>query len=883
MKIHRIRLSNYRGVADRDIQIDPSGVTVIEGPNEIGKSSLAEALRLVFEQLDSTKRREVQLVQPVDHDAGPEIEIEIETGLYRFTYFKRYLKRPETTLKVTAPKPENHTGREAHDRANAILAESMDLDLWKALCVVQGSAIEQADLTSTASLAEALDRAAGHEVSGDREANIFEAAHREYNLYFTDNGRETGVLKETREAVEKAQQTEAKLKKELEGIEELVERSTALNREIKSLEVQAADAEKRAEQRKTELKQIEEQASLVEQLEGVWRQTVEREARAESDLETRMSLIKKVEDSETRVQKMKTALEKDAPSLRKAEGVAQKLTEELSSAEQTAKEAQKVAELRRADNEFYRAKLDLDQLTERRQRIEAARQKAKEADDFLESTKITTELLNQIKSTSSKFERAQAQLDAGSPRLLVKALKDFTIEVNGEPRSIAQGESLDEKVGESTRLRVPEVVEVEVHAGTSLDTLVRDRDSHQKTLQELFANARVSSQEEAERANLARLDAERTAEDSNRVIEENLRDLSIDGMDAKIDRLKDRVSSYPKRRVDEPALPEDFDASTTLKVEAEKHYEQAQSAVGTIKVNHEVAKQHYDDLHGKFQEANIELRVAVAGLESSLKELDAARQHTSDATLAERLQEAQRVQKTSEQGLRAAQSLLASQNPEQVRLFAENAKKVASRAANDLRQKQDDQQRVLANLELLGEKGLYDAHEQALTELEHAQSRFGTVKVRSAAASLLFQTLVRKRDEARRAYAAPLREKIESLGRYVYDSSFAVELDDKLCVSTRTLDGITLPFESLSIGAKEQLSIIVRLACSLLIDESDGVPLIFDDTLGHTDPERLEGMGAMLSLAGRHCQIIVLTCTPGRFSHIGDANVLSFADATFAP
>ena len=53
-----------------------------------------------------------------------------------------------------------------------------------------------------------------------------------------------------------------------------------------------------------------------------------------------------------------------------------------------------------------------------------------------------------------------------------------------------------------------------------------------------------------------------------------------------------------------------------------------------------------------------------------------------------------------------------------------------------------------------------------------------------------------------------------------------------------------------------------------------GVPLILDDTLGHCDPARLEGMGALLSFAARWCQIIVLTCTYTRFRHVGDARVI---------
>jgi AAA15 family ATPase/GTPase len=46
MKIHRILLRNYRGIGECSIEPALTGVTVIEGPNETGKSSLAEAIDL---------------------------------------------------------------------------------------------------------------------------------------------------------------------------------------------------------------------------------------------------------------------------------------------------------------------------------------------------------------------------------------------------------------------------------------------------------------------------------------------------------------------------------------------------------------------------------------------------------------------------------------------------------------------------------------------------------------------------------------------------------------------------------------------------------------------------------------------------------------------
>ena len=130
------------------------------------------------------------------------------------------------------------------------------------------------------------------------------------------------------------------------------------------------------------------------------------------------------------------------------------------------------------------------------------------------------------------------------------------------------------------------------------------------------------------------------------------------------------------------------------------------------------------------------------------------------------------------------------------------------------------------------------------------------------------------RDAAREAYSAPLREGIVGLGRKVFGADFAVELDDDLGIATRTLDGRTLPYRSLSVGAREQLGVLARLACALLVDPVEGVPLLFDDTLGHADPERLRAMAGVLALAGDRCQIIVLTCMPDRFAQVAGARVV---------
>ena len=103
-----------------------------------------------------------------------------------------------------------------------------------------------------------------------------------------------------------------------------------------------------------------------------------------------------------------------------------------------------------------------------------------------------------------------------------------------------------------------------------------------------------------------------------------------------------------------------------------------------------------------------------------------------------------------------------------------------------------------------------------------------------------------------------------------------MELDEDLKVVRRTLDGTTLDVDQLSTGAREQLGVLSRLACATIVSPMDGgAPVMIDDALAWSDPQLLQGMGAAIAAAGKQCQVVVLTCTPGRYSHVGSTQVVS--------
>ena len=77
MRLCRLSLRNWRGVDACDVQF-AAGVTLIEGPNEVGKSTIVEALRMLFNEMDSSNKRAVKAIQPVGQDVPREY---VPTGI----------------------------------------------------------------------------------------------------------------------------------------------------------------------------------------------------------------------------------------------------------------------------------------------------------------------------------------------------------------------------------------------------------------------------------------------------------------------------------------------------------------------------------------------------------------------------------------------------------------------------------------------------------------------------------------------------------------------------------------------------------------------------------------------------------------------------------
>jgi len=882
MRIAWIRLRHFRGIEERRLDLPASGVTIVEGPNETGKSSFAQALDMLFHELDSTRKQALLQVRPVHLDVPTEVEAEVETGPYRFTYRKRFFRQPETVLTVHAPRPRTLVGREAHQRALAILDETIDRELWKALCVQQGEAVGQAPLGHAKSLGQALDVAAGHETAGERELDLFAAAEAEYRRWFTP---ERGDLrKEHRAAAAHAEalgERVAALEDELARLERDIERHAQLEREILDLDKARREAQAAVAGVEAQLKELEvrERAAEVVQLKLKGAQASESVAR--KDLQARRDLVRRADDAALHRVELEARAAREEPALQEAVQQAEQARRDLALAEERAKRAEETGELRERDLDYQHARLDLEQLRERQARLQKARAGEEAAAADLERIRVDAPLLARLRAAHLALAQAEATLEARSARLKVRALGPLAAELDGKPLPLAEGEAVERAVADEARLLLPGVAEITVAAGAR--ELAAARDKALRAWQALLGEAGVLDLTEAERSLARREAAERVRDESERIREENLRDLTPQLMEQKIERLRAWVDAYPSERPAAPPLAPDFDAANDAKNAAKDALKTATAGLEEARTWCTRAQAREAEAKERARETTIGLRHATEAEAKVQAELQAARAKGPDAALEHKLEKAAAEVNKAQLACDLERRALAAVHPDQLRRGASEARQAAADAAARLRNAQDEWHGVQARLELLNERGLFEELEDARGRRRHAEDAARTVERRAAAAALLYKTLARRREEARRAYAAPLRRQIEALGRTVFGADLAVELGPQLGIATRTLDGKTLPFDSLSVGAREQLSLLARVACAMLVDEERGVPLLFDDTLGHADPERLQAMGAVLQQAAECCQLIVLTCTPDRFRSVEGAHRIRLAAPAPAP
>ena len=856
MQLHSVELNNVRGVDHLEVKDLPeTGVVVIGGPNEAGKSTLVESIDFVLTQKHTANSKAVRALQPAGRDVGPEVTLEATVGPYRFRIRKRWVKKRTSELHVFSPRPGQWTGAEADGELERILSEHMDRALVDALFIRQDDSHEGIAAVGIPSLTAALEEQTGANAVAE-ESELLTRIEAEYKEYFTaKTDKPAGDYKAAIAALSEAEEEQAAAESALRELDGVVERYEAA--ELKKSEAEAAlpAAVEECERRDGELVAARAAQEKVTAQEAAVTRAAEAVTRAEEESARR-----------------KAAIAEHSAAVEAAGRAAAAVMEARERAEEESAARTKLEEERAEVHKRYEA------VREERQRARRAQRRAER-----EALGTRFEALSTLEETlASRRRELAAAPDVPHLQELEDAAREVTVQerlraaaaaklyfsgkgsvaVDGEERSLESGEELAVELREGTTLQVGEVTaRYAAGAGESGEEGV---ERARAELARLLEDAGCEDLESARAAHEKHAKLASAADSAARELAAALGGEDLGELRARFEAAAEEAEDV--EGADEAAEPRELDVVEREEEELRRKLDELDRAVAPYRENKAGAA---------LEVATVRAEEATAQRDSRAAAVEAARAQLSDADVAAAIEAAQaklQEERVVLEEMSAVDVDTAEHLAKGARTHVDSLKAAVNAAVGDMREF----------------RGLIDMHsgaaedaEKAAAELEVARERHAAVERRAEAARYLRTLMLRHRDAARQRYAAPFVTALNSLARTVFGGDVDFELSDELKVEARSRDGETVSFDALSGGAKEQLSILTRFAIAQLVSD-EPVPVLIDDALGSTDSQRLQLMAALFSKAGKNTQVIVLTCMPQRYSWVPGRTELDMEKLTRA-
>jgi hypothetical protein len=744
-----------------------------------------------------------------------------------------------------------------------MLDATVDTGLWQAQRVLQAASTSAVDLSGCDALSRALDVAAGDsgaELSG-AEPLLVEKIEAEYGRYFTGTGRPTGQWAAAIAALRDADAEVAARAAAVAEVDERVRAHAAFSVDLAALAGQREAVDDRLAGAEAagaavavisdELRSARSEAGMLAATGGAASAAHQERVRLCAEADARRAALAEAEAAAVRAADEQSLA---AEVVKVAEADAAVSAELLCAADQRVTAARRDA-ARLAERE------EAQRLTARLGRLDAARGELAEVAAQLSVITLTDKGFREIERAAGAVEVARARAELTSATVEFAAESDLELMVDERRIALGRGQSWSMTAAEAATVRLPGVLGVRVSAGATVVDAHAKLTAAQRHLEQLLAAAGVADLDAARRLEQRR---------GHLVAHRDRLTATLAGIcgDDDVDQLRARRSELADTDVP------DLDAAA-VRAELDSAEEALFGAVAELetlrRVSTAAAAKHVEKVnratlsHDRVVSARTELAAVT-------QRLDDERASVRDDELAARAQNSAVAARCAEDRVAALSARLAEAGPDAVAAELTAARDAAHALTRRHQELSRTLQDIAAELRAFGTEGRTGKLDAARSAREHAAAAHARTHSRARAVELLRSVMGRHRDNTRLRYVEPFRVELERLGRTVFGPTFEVEVDGDLQIRNRTLDGRTVPYESLSGGAREQLGIVARLAVAALVDRADSVPVMIDDALGFSDPERLARMGAVFDQVGADGQVIILTCSPERYAGVANAH-----------
>ncbi|MFL5331656.1 MAG: AAA family ATPase [Geminicoccaceae bacterium] len=893
MRLRRIEIAHFRKLAG-PVVLDGlnDGLIVVSGDNEEGKSTVLAALKAAFFEHHATGGAVREAMAP--HRGGvPEIAVEFEADgqLHRL---RKAFKRGGVAL-------ETPTHRLQDDAAERRLQELLRFErrqgrtprpenagLQALFWVDQATAFRDFEPVAGGRdrLAAAIASEVGAVAGGERSRRLLAVARERGDTYYTaQRQQETGPLRAASEQVRSLEDEHQALEARRSEFDARVDRLARLRNERRRLIEQdlAGRARDRCEairRQLAEMADVERRAELaVESLKsaGAERARIEAQQRGRRDLVDEAERLAAIQrEAAGRL----AAAEQELDVLRQGVGA---LRASEAAAGQAVAEAERMAGEARDRLDQARLAAEIERLGSALTRCRVAREGMHRAQAAMAGNPATTERLAAVRRLHQERETAAARVVAAATRIELHPGTPRHVRVDGRPVDVA----------EPLRLAARTELELEgfgrlvvMPGGEDLQARQEAGRAALSALSEALAVMGASSIAAAEAALEERRGAEAELGRCDADLKALLQAFAARSIESLAQSLADRQAELAAiaRRLrtvagsidDSSVLDQHVAAGAASLTQAQDRLAAARQAAAEAERRLTVAATEAARLRG--QQSAAETRAS-----EILGRLAVERERIADEELAAALRAAtERLRGTEERHEHLGRELRARD--------ADGLRERLAIAERELGALDGERRRLdaeIRDLEVALREAGADSWVERLGEvagaLGAARIERRRLELEGRAWRLLVEKLAAADQSLREQLVAPISQRLEPLLQRVFPGAQAVFDPDRLSLTHLRRDGAEEGFDSLSVGAREQLAVLVRLAFASLLAEREGEApcLILDDALVYADEARFETMKAILQRAARELQILVLTCRPRDYYGL-DARYLRLEDCRTA-
>ena len=834
MKLREIEVRNWRGLNQSLAVLSPR-LNLILGPNESGKSRIFQALQFgLFETYKGTSQRK-QALQSWASTESPIVRVAFTHGAVDYELQKQFLKGASAQLSGGG---RTLRGEDAEDALRQILGTRQpgsrgagidDRGIWPLIMVSQGDSRapvqEHLNEDGRGRLHERLSREIGVAAISPLGQRVMSLAEQEYQRYFTATGQDGKVLRDARGALHDAQVKLAAATESLQRQEKTAHALASNRAGLVELEARRIRAQTEAVAARDRAEAAQIAGRSVATAQGVVNTSVQKATSALDALNAR-------QQADATIQRLAEDLARLETETAQRSALQHELEQSVRVAEQRFVEVerqQRRVELRTIAADLATRVAGLEQL-------EAAMAAARAARARLPS--IDHASLSRLQQLDQVARAAATKLQGAAVNIVVHLKQDAWID--GMPR--AAGETIQIHVVDNQRISIGEWADVEIRPGGG--ELERLRTAAADAAREIEAALEIAGVETLSRA--VAIHDERVACEqqitelgkqvkatSSKALGQLREDLAV--CMAELERLGPAfLDSAPEAAA---LVTSERNAAVAALAEFRDHMIELRTQHQTLRGERERFVRQYAE------------RPTAAQLQEEL-----------DAAVAER----ERATRALIEARREFADLGGSEVQADARRLAIAADSLASRV-REVRSEGDQLQGELRTLMLSGH---YESKEEAAAKVEQARGDLTRLERQAAAARRLWETLSAERRRVVEKLTAPVTLRVRPYLQELFPGC-GLDAGEGLDIVGLQSEQLNEPFGELSGGAQEQISLVTRIGLAEVLAAEGTLPLILDDALINTDPERIRLIQRLLFRAADNLQIILFSCHDVLFDGLG--------------